>query len=102
VKEIDFWVDFCSGNSNKLQNLGLGKFSWAFNVFTLGPMAHATLVYLWSKVVYFVLLAESPSQSVSSCTLGIAGKFLMSKGAPTWFETVWSYGVEAIDYWTIF
>jgi hypothetical protein len=23
-------------------------------------------------------------------------------GAPTWSETVWSYGVEAIDYWTIF
>jgi hypothetical protein len=23
-------------------------------------------------------------------------------GALTWFETVWSYGVEAIDYWTIF
>jgi hypothetical protein len=23
-------------------------------------------------------------------------------GAPTWFKTAWSYGVEAIDYWTIF
>jgi hypothetical protein len=22
----------------------------------------------------------------------------MSRGAPTWFETVWSYGVEAIDF----
>jgi hypothetical protein len=26
----------------------------------------------------------------------------MSTGALTWFETVWSYGVEAIDYGIIF
>jgi hypothetical protein len=26
----------------------------------------------------------------------------MSKGSLTWFEIVWSYGVEAVDYWTIF
>jgi hypothetical protein len=26
----------------------------------------------------------------------------MSMGALTWFETVWSYGVEAIDYAIIF
>jgi len=32
-------------NSNKLQKLGLkGKISWVFNVFTLEPMAQATLV----------------------------------------------------------
>ncbi len=30
------------------------------------------------------------------------GKLLMSSGALTWLETVWRYGVEAIDYWTIF
>jgi len=26
----------------------------------------------------------------------------MSKGAPTWFETLWSYGVKTIDYSTVF
>jgi hypothetical protein len=26
----------------------------------------------------------------------------VSRGALTWFETVWSYGVKVIDYWTIF
>jgi len=32
-------------NSNKLQKLGLeGKIGWVFNMFTLGPMAQATLV----------------------------------------------------------
>ncbi len=45
MKDIDFLVDFETGNSNKLQNLGLeGKISWALNVFTLAPMAQAILV----------------------------------------------------------
>ncbi len=45
MKDIDFWVIFVVGNSNKLQKLGLeGNISQAFNVFTLGPIAQATLV----------------------------------------------------------
>jgi hypothetical protein len=41
----------------------------------------------------------SPTVRGASCrTLGIFGKLLMSnKGALTWFEAVWSYGVEAIN-----
>ncbi len=36
MEDIDFWMDFVVGNSNKLQKLGLeGKISWALNVFTL-------------------------------------------------------------------
>jgi hypothetical protein len=57
VEDIDFWVNFVAENSNKLQKLGLeGKISWALNVFyilffienvfTLGPMAQATLVFM--------------------------------------------------------
>jgi hypothetical protein len=26
----------------------------------------------------------------------------ISRGAPTWFETIWNYSVEVIDYWIIF
>jgi hypothetical protein len=37
-------------------------------------------------------------QGASYYPLGIFGKFSMSRGAPTWFEMVWSYHVEAIDY----
>ncbi len=45
VEDIDFWMDFVAENSNKLQKLGLdGRISWAFNVFTLEPMAQATLI----------------------------------------------------------
>ncbi len=47
MKGIDFWVNFVAGNSNKLQKLGLeGKFSWTLDVFTLGPTAQATLVWM--------------------------------------------------------
>jgi hypothetical protein len=36
VEDIDFWVEFVIGNSNKLQKLVLErKISWALNVFTL-------------------------------------------------------------------
>jgi len=35
---------------------------------------------------------------VSCCILGIFGKLLMGGGALTWLETVWSYGMEAIEY----
>jgi hypothetical protein len=47
VEDINFWVDFAAENSNKLQKLGLeGKIGWAFNVFTLGPTAQATLIVI--------------------------------------------------------
>jgi hypothetical protein len=59
-----------------------------------------------AKVVCFVLFCLSswdlPNHGASWCMLGIFRKILMSRGAPTWFETVWSYSVETIDYWTIF
>jgi hypothetical protein len=59
-----------------------------------------------AHVVCFVLFCLSswdlPNHGASWCMLRIFRKILMSRGAPTWFETVWSYSVEAIDYWTIF
>jgi hypothetical protein len=39
-----------------------------------------------------------PNHGTSCCALGLFGKLLMNRGAPTWFETIWSYDVEAIDY----
>jgi hypothetical protein len=80
---------------------------------TLGPMAQAALVYLWKKVVCFVLSCwDLPKpQCFKPCSwylwkaLGeyrCIEKLLMNIGASTSFETNWSYNVEAIDYWTIF
>jgi hypothetical protein len=45
---------------------------------------------------------DLPNQDALCLSLSIFGKLLMSRGTPTWFETIWSYGVEAIDHWTIF
>ncbi len=40
-----FRAYFVVWNSNKLKKMALeGKYGWAFNVFTLGPMTYATLV----------------------------------------------------------
>ncbi len=85
-------------------------------------------IYLWSKVVCFVLFCfvlfscwnlpnhgssclakpqifmlhawylRNPNHKSSHCLLAIFGKLLMRRGVVRWwFETVWSYGVEAID-----
>ncbi len=70
---------------------------------TLGQMTQAKLVYLWNKVVCFVLSCwDLPNHNASCYALNIFEKLLMRIGASTWFETNWSYNVEAIDYWTIF
>jgi hypothetical protein len=38
----------------------------------------------------------------SSFAFGSFGKLSMNSSALIWFETIWNYGVEAIDHWTIF
>jgi len=52
----------------------------------------------------FCLSGSDLSNHDTSCrALGIFGKLsMLHRLASTWFETVWSYGVEAIDYWTLF
>jgi hypothetical protein len=60
-----------------------------------------------SKVVCFVLfwfvrLRSPNSRCFMLGSLGMFEEFWMGKGAPTRFETLWSNGVKAIDYWTIF
>jgi hypothetical protein len=49
---------------------------------------------------FCIVMLRSPKPWQFHCrTLGIFGKLLMSSiGALTWFETVWSCGVEAIEY----
>jgi hypothetical protein len=41
---------------------------------------------------------DLPNDVDSSLAFGIFGKLLMNSRALTWFETIWSYGVEAIDH----
>jgi hypothetical protein len=49
--------------------------------------------------------SDLPTHGASCCALSWClwrDELRMNKGAPTWFETFWSCGVKAIDYWTIF
>jgi hypothetical protein len=45
---------------------------------------------------------DFPNHSASCWAHGIFGKLLMSRGALIWFETIWSFDVQVIDYWIIF
>ncbi len=48
------------------------------------------VLFCHSKISQTMVLHVTP--------LGMFGKLLMNRGALTWFETIWSYNVEAIDY----
>ncbi len=79
--------------------------TWNAWYFTYVNLLFVGNFYLWSKVVCLFCLShwDLSSRKSSCCGLGIFEKLLMmSKGASTWFETGWSYSVEAIDYWIIF
>jgi hypothetical protein len=62
------------------------------------------VIYLWSKVVCFVVSHVEISQTiVLHVTHLVSLESSWWEGvALTWFEIFWSYGVDAIDYWTIF
>jgi hypothetical protein len=57
-----------------------------------------------SKLVCFVLFCFVCYAEISQTTalhvmlLVSLEKLSMSRGALTWFESLWSYGVEGIDY----
>jgi hypothetical protein len=53
-----------------------------------------------SQFCVFVMLRSPKSQSFMPCSLyfGKLSMMMMSRSAPAWFEIVWNYGVEAIDY----
>jgi hypothetical protein len=62
-------------------------------------------IYLWNKVVCFVLFVTQRSPKALRFmphSWYLQKALSMSKGAPTWFKTIWSYNVKAIDHWTIF
>ncbi len=52
--------------------------------------------------MFYLSCWNLPNHDPSWCALGIFRKTLMSKGASSWFKTVWTYSVGAIDYWIIF
>ncbi len=94
-------------------------------VVTRGPTAQATLVYLWRKVVCFVVMRSTETRCFRSCSwclwkvfdeevflvslesfgrggvLGVFGKLLTRKGAWAWFHDIWTRSAKVLEYWII-
>lgn len=77
--------------------LGVAEKSHGLSMSSLYKRDSRFQIYLFSKVVLFHI-EISQTRSALCCALGSVGKVLMSRGALTWFETVSSYIVEAIDH----
>ncbi len=59
-------------------------------------------IYLWRKVVCFVLFCDYEIQLGSSDhVLGAFGKLLMRRGAWAWFHYVWTCSAKVLEYWMI-
>jgi hypothetical protein len=68
---------------------------------------HSTYIYLWRKVVCFVLFCFCSYEihqigMLQNCVLGIFGKLLMRSGAWAWFHDVWTCSAKVLEYWMIF
>jgi hypothetical protein len=72
------------------------------NHFSASPLACGKVHNLSMKQGCLFCFSDLPNDSTSCHVISIFGKLSMSRGALTWFEIVWSYGVETIDYWIIF
>ncbi len=60
-------------------------------------------IYLWRKVVCFVLQLWDPlNWDASDRVLGVFGKLSMRRGAWAWFHGVWTCGAKVLEYWMIF
>ncbi len=60
-------------------------------------------IYLWRKVVCFVLwLWDQPNWDASDCVLNVCEeKLLMRRGAWASFHDGWTCGAKVIEYWMI-
>jgi hypothetical protein len=60
-------------------------------------------IYIWRKVVCFVLLLwDPPNWDASNCVLGVFGKLSMRRGAWVWFHDVCTCSAKVLEYWMIF
>jgi len=58
------------------------------------------LIYLWRKVVCYVLILwDPPNRDASDHILGVFGKLLLRTGAWAWFHDVWTCGAKVLEYW---
>ncbi len=56
VRNVEFWWIFVIGNSIKLKNIGFWRRNYLSYEITLGPMAHATLMYKINEIIWNTIL----------------------------------------------
>jgi len=81
-----------NGSSSQSGSAPSGKFKAA--IVKIGNLS--------MKEVVCLSHGDLSNHSASCHTLGTVGKPSMSRGAPSWFHNVPTYGGEVIEYWTIF
>jgi hypothetical protein len=97
----DFNAKRCNQIMNK-EKIVTKKWHTGCSWRTVQNSRKANLFMKQGSLFCFVLSCwDLPNHSTSWHTLGTFRKFSVSRVYWTWFETVWSYGVKAIDYWTI-
>jgi hypothetical protein len=62
-----------------------------------------THIYLWRKVVIYVLqLWDPPNWNVSDRVLGVFGKLSTRRGAWAWLHDIQTCDAKVLEYWMIF
>jgi hypothetical protein len=56
------------------------------------------LIFIYKTRLFVLSYCNFPNHDVLGCTLGIFKKFSMIRGPLTWFESIWNYDMENIDY----
>ncbi len=62
-------------------------------------------IFTWMKTIVCLLCLwcrDLPNQGTSCCSFGTIAKPSMSRGAPSLFHNVSTYGGEVIEFWIIF
>jgi hypothetical protein len=98
VGDIDLKLISAAANSNNFQKTRFWKEKSVENGFTLRPMAQATQVYLWRKVVCFVVMRSIEPECFRSCSWCI-WKAPTRRGAWAWFHDIWTCSAKVLEYW---
>jgi hypothetical protein len=68
------------------------------SLFCFASHAKVSLTMVFSKVIWLCFVCHVEISQTMTLHAVLFRKLLMGSGATAWFETVCSYGVEAIDY----
>jgi hypothetical protein len=86
------------GDFGFLDGSGIKYFAPDIFVNFISKVITKLLIFEAVSSVYAVCFVCHVEFFQTSCALGIIGKPLMSRGAPSWFHNILTYGGEFIEY----